>query len=90
MASAAEYSYIQTVAKAEGVRQGSVAAAYATFSAAGFTPAAFTTYNSAVATARQAYITAVQSAMATLGETLDTYGLSGPIGGNIANLINGY
>jgi hypothetical protein len=92
----AEYTYKQAVTAAEGVRQTAVTAAFATYSAAGFTSGARNTYSAAVATAQQAYITAVESAMATLsgavtgGEPLSTLGLAGPIGSNIANLVNGY
>jgi hypothetical protein len=90
MASAAEYTFIQATAKAEGVRQAAKAAALATFSAAGFAGSALATYTSALASADSAYLSAVQSAGVTLGETIGTLGTFQPVNGNIANLLNGY
>ena len=96
MASSSDFTYIQAVAAAEGARQTAVSTAYATFQAASFAAASWATYKTAVATAQQAYIEAVKTAMATLsgaspaGPIMPTYGLSGPIGSNIANLGNGY
>jgi hypothetical protein len=67
MASAAEITFLQTVTKAEGVRQSAVQAAYATYLAAGFTPAAMATYAAAIQTAQDTYTSAVATALGTLG-----------------------
>jgi hypothetical protein len=90
MASAAEFTFIQATIKAEGVRQSAKASAFATFAAAGFTPGAFATYQTAVASADSTYLSSVQSAGVTLGETIGTLGTFQPVNGNIANLLNGY
>jgi hypothetical protein len=87
MALAADYVFNQAVIAANGVRQASIASAYATFVAAGFTPAAYATYNSAVAAADVAYFTAVNTARNTQGNTIQQAGNTGPVGGNIANLL---
>jgi hypothetical protein len=67
MASAAEIVFLTTVRTAEGARQVAVQAAYATYLAAGFTPAAMTTYAQAIQTAQDTYTAAVATALATLG-----------------------
>lgn len=87
MALAAQYTFIQAVQVAEGVRQTAKAAALTTFQAANFAAANWATYNSAIAAADVAYMLAVKNAQNTEAETLGTLGTSGPIGGNIANLL---
>ena len=67
MATAAEYTFIKAVAIAEGVRQTAKAAAFATWAYG--TGSALTTYITAIETADNAYITAVNSAASTLGGT---------------------
>jgi hypothetical protein len=87
MATAAQQIFIQSVARAEGVRQTAKAAAYATFQAASFAAASLAAYNTALAAADVAYTTAVSTAANTEGETLGPLGQTGPIRGNIANLL---
>jgi hypothetical protein len=87
MALAVQQTFIQAVARAEGVRQTAKAAAYATFQAASFTPAALVTYNSAIVTADVAYTTAVNTAANTEGETIAFVGQCGLVRGQIANIL---
>lgn len=77
MALLAERNFIVAVQSAEGVRQSAKAAALATFSAAGYTNAANTTYATALAAADVAYITAVNAAANTSGLQLGTVGDTG-------------
>lgn len=77
MALLTERTFIVAVQVAEGVRQAAKAAALATFTAAGFTPAAQATYATALAAADVAYITAVNSAANTSGLQLNTLGDTG-------------
>jgi hypothetical protein len=65
MAMSSEYTFVQAVRSAEGVRQTAKAAAFATW--AYQQGAAFTTYVTALETADNAYITAVNAAANTLG-----------------------
>jgi len=90
MATAAQRTFILAVAAAEGTRQTSKAAALATFAAAGYAASALATYQSALAAADVAYLTAVNTARNTEGETLGTLGNYGPIQGQIGNLLIGY
>jgi hypothetical protein len=87
MALAAQYTFIAAVARAEGVRQVAKAAAYATFQAASFAAASLAAYNTAFAAADVAYITAVNTAANTEAETIGNVGQTGPIAGNIANIL---
>ncbi len=75
MATAAEFVFIKAVAVAEGVRQTAKAAAFATY---GFAPANLATYITAIETADNAYITAINSALSTLGGTGITVPNAGP------------
>lgn len=90
MALAAQYTFIQAVAAAEGVRQTAKAAALATFQAANFAAASWSTYNTAIQAADTAYMLAVKNAANTEAETLGNLGYAGPIRSNIGQLINGY
>jgi hypothetical protein len=65
MAGALDQAFIMSVNAAEGVRQGARAAALATYTAAGFTPAARATYITAYVAADLAYGTAVANARTT-------------------------
>ncbi len=65
MATAVELTFANAVRAAEGVRQASKAAAFATFVAAGFSAAAFPTYAAALTTADATFTTSVQSAATT-------------------------
>lgn len=82
MASSAERTFILAVQAAETTRQAAKAAAFVTYA---FTPANLATYQTALASADTAYITAVNTAAGTLGITLNS-GYSGLIGGNIATV----
>jgi hypothetical protein len=62
MASALDQAFIMSVNAAEAARQASRASALATYTAAGFTPAARTTYVTAYVTADNVYGTAVATA----------------------------
>jgi hypothetical protein len=87
MALASDYVFIQAVTAANGVRQTSQAAALATYQAAGFAGTALAAYVSALAAADVAYFTSVNTARNTQGGTISQAGNTGPIGGNIANLL---
>ena len=89
MASSAQYTFIQAVAAAEGVRQTAKTAAFNTFAAAGFAPGSLSTYKTALAAADVAYLTAVNTARNTEAENLGTLGDTGPIAGNWAGLLAG-
>jgi hypothetical protein len=65
MAMLAEYTFVQAVQKAEGVRQSAKAAAFVTWGYG--TGAAFSTYVSALESADNTYIASVNSAASTLG-----------------------
>jgi hypothetical protein len=86
MATGPQYTFIQAVAAAEGVRQTAKLAAFNTWN---FQPGApLTTYNAAILAADQAYVAAIKSAANTEGETLGpSLGQSGLIAGNIANIL---
>jgi hypothetical protein len=62
MATAADQTFIMACITAETTRQNSRATAYATYQAAGFTPAARATYVTAYVTADNVYGTAVANA----------------------------
>ena len=84
MATAAEVTFNGAWMIAEGVRQVAKAAAFATFQAAGFTPAAYATYAAALTTADVAYVTALNTAATTLslaGYTIPNAGGTNP--GNV-------
>ena len=86
MATALDQAFIMAVNAAESVRQGSKASALATYVAAGFTPAARTTYAAALVTADTAYINPpFNTAAGTAGVTLNS-GYSGLIGGYIGTV----
>lgn len=81
MATAAEQTFYQTVAKAEGVRQSAKAAAFATY---GFVQANLAAYITALEAADNAYITSVNAAASTLnaaGITIPNSGAPNP--GNV-------
>lgn len=63
MATAAESTFYQTVAKAEAVRQAAKAAAFTTY---GFVPANLAAYITALEAADNTYISSVNSAASTL------------------------
>ncbi len=86
MASAAESTFIAAVNAAENTRQNAKGTALATYVAAGFTPAARTTYVAALVAADVAYITAVNSPMNTSGLLLDNNAHFGPVPYNIATI----
>jgi hypothetical protein len=86
MASLVERTFITAVQVAESTRQVAKASAASTYSAAGFTPAALTTYIAALLAADVAYSTAVNNAMNTSGLVLLTLGDTGPIPTNTASL----
>lgn len=86
MALAAEVTFANALAVAEGVRQVAKAAAFTTW---GFAPAGQATYIAAVLAADVAYITAVNTALNASGLTLGTLGIapvSAVIPGRSANL----
>jgi len=83
MATAAEQTFINAVTTAEGIRQVAKSAAFATFQAAGFTPAAYATYAAALTTADVAYMTSVNSAATTLSLCGYTTPNSGPSQANV-------
>jgi hypothetical protein len=86
MATSAQYTFIQAVAAAEGVRQTAKASAFTTYA---FVPANLAAYKTALAAADVAYITAVNTARNTEAETIGTVGDTGPIAGNWAGLTQG-
>src|SRR5262249_40655380 len=63
MATSAEYTFMQAVQKAEGVRQASKAAAFTTWAFGG--ASALTTYLAALVSADDAYTASVKSALNT-------------------------
>lgn len=65
MATAAEYTFMATVARIEGVRQTAKAAAFATWAFQPGTP--LTTYITAMEAADNAYLTALNAALSTAG-----------------------
>jgi hypothetical protein len=69
MATAAEATLWLAVNAVAGVKQVAYTAAFATYQAAGFTPAARTTYVAAVLAADVAFVTAYNSACSTAGIT---------------------
>ena len=75
---AAESTFYQAVATANGTRQGAYASAWATYLAA-YTSANRAAFVSAIAAADVAYFTAVNTARNTSGLTLRTIGDDGPI-----------
>ena len=77
-ATAAETTFYQAVAAAEGTRQGAYASAWATYLAA-YTAANKAAFVSAIAAADVAYFTAVNTARNTSGLTIKTLGDIGPI-----------
>lgn len=86
MASAADQTFISAVISAETARQFAKGSAYATYQAAGFTPAARTTYVAAALAADVAYSTAVNSARNTAGIGGGTVGDFQPLGGLIGTV----
>ena len=84
MATATEQTFIRSVAAAEGVRQVAKASAFVTWAFQQGAPLA--TYIAALSAADVAYITAVNSALNTLGGTGNA-GQSGPIAGNWASVL---
>jgi hypothetical protein len=85
MATAADQTFIMAVLAAENVRQAAKASAFATYTAAGFTPAAFTTYKAALTAADVAYTTAVNNARSTANLGVDVASF-GPLGGFIGTV----
>jgi hypothetical protein len=85
MALAAEVTFVNAVAAAEGIRQVTKAAALATY---GYVQANLAAYIAALAAADVAYITAVNTAANSSGLTLGNAGQSGPLGGRNANIVN--
>jgi len=80
MATATERTLMNALAAAEGIRQAAKNAALSTYAAAGFTPGALATYNTALAAADNTYVTSAQSAINTAGAET-TVGLVNPAGG---------
>lgn len=76
MASSTELTFMAAVVAAEGVRQGSKAAAFTTY---GFDPANYTTYKTALSDADVAYFNSVKTALDASNLTLGNLGMSGPI-----------
>ena len=74
MATLAEYTFATAVSAAEGVRQVSRAAAFATYA---FNPANLTAYITALSDADVAYITAVNTALNASNLNLGNAGQSG-------------
>ena len=89
MATLAEYTFTQAVIKAEGVRQAAKATAFATWAYQQGAP--LTTYVTALETADNAFITAVNTAANTCGPVgLPTPGQLGPAGAApLANIVLG-
>lgn len=83
MATAAEVTFANAVAAAEGVRQVAKAAAFTTYA---FAPAGLATYIAALLAADVAYITAVNAALNTSALTLGNLGQSGPFSSRSAAL----
>jgi hypothetical protein len=79
MATSTDQTFIMAAITAESVRQGARATALATYTAAGFTPAARTTYVTAYIAADTAYTTAVNSARSTANLSADVAGFQ-PLG----------
>ena len=77
-ATAAETTFYQAVAAAEGTRQGAYASAWATYLAA-YTAANKAAFTTAIAAADVAYFTAVNTARNASGLPLKTIGDGGPI-----------
>jgi hypothetical protein len=99
MATAAEWTFINTVRAAEGVRQAAKTAAFATYA---YVQANLAAYLTALETADNAFVTSVNAAANTAGAVgltipnfgtpnpgnvmIGSVGQSGPLGGNIATL----
>lgn len=79
MGTSAEYTFVQAVQKAEGIRQTAKAAAYATWAFQQGSP--LTTYVTALESADNTYIASINSAASTLGVIGSVYpGQLGPAG----------
>lgn len=76
MAIAAEITFMNAVLLAEGARQNSKVAAFATYA---FVPANLAAYKIALEDADVAYVTAVNAARNTADLQVGTLGISGPV-----------
>jgi len=86
MATAKEYAFANDCAKAAGVRQAAYAAA---FTAYGYVQANYATYVTALVTADNAYVDAVQTSATTNGISPEVVpDLPGVFGNSVASILS--